>query len=298
MRIIVPYGRGGGSDRLARAMAIAITANASTNASKTVSVLNRPAHAGVSAALIYSQLTADGKTLLQATDNLVANTAGGHIPREVLRSLKPLAIVQQAFNQIYIRPGDQRFTNWQQVVQYSKENPAPLTIAVVGNPFTMEPILVHQLEQALSITLKIQSYDQPKVRYQALTEGEVDLLIEQPGDVLTLLERSEIKPILTLLKQRSPSFPQVPALTESGLAFDPMFRFRGYFIASDTPGSKISELQKTLKQAWDSKEFQAFNHQQMIKKNSYLSGDNARAFIQQQYGIYQRFAGQQTQPVR
>lgn len=254
LRIIVPYGRGGGSDQLSRAMAKAINKLTRIN----VTVTNRPARGGAEAFEIFSKLKPEDNTILQATDNLVANYITGHIKLHPTKQLTPIAIAQLTFNQIYIRTNNHKYDNWQGFVQYAKTNPV-ITIANVGNKGSMEYLSIQNIEQNLGIKIQQKSYDRPHNRYQALLNNEVDALIEQPGDVEIHLNIHAIKPILTLLNTRPTEFKNTPVLTDAGLSFKPLYRFRGFFTINTVSLAQRQWLEKTIHQAWQTPEFQAFN---------------------------------------
>ncbi|RDH44015.1 tripartite tricarboxylate transporter substrate-binding protein [Zooshikella ganghwensis] len=283
IRIIVPYGVGGGSDQHSRAMAQALE-NTST---LKVFVTNRPADGGKEAFKIFFSLPPDGTNILQATDNLVSNHVTGHIRYHPSKDLIPIGITQLTFNQIYVRSDDSRFKNWSEFVTFAQNN-APITIANVGNIGSMEHVMLNQLQQALNLSVFQESYDRPQLRYQALLNQSVDALIEQPGDVKFLLDKSKIKPIISLVNQRPAGFPSVPALDDVKLNITPMYRFRGFFIHAETPPHIVKKLTQQFQRAWASPLFQQFNADNyMDMLPQYMDQQSATQFIDQLIIHYQ-----------
>ena len=83
------------------------------------------------------------------------------------------------------------------------------------------------------------SFDKGGPRYAALKGGQVDALFEQPGDVRGFLESGDFKPILTLLFERPSAFADVPSMTDVGLSFTPLMRFRGFYVNKNAPAMRF-----------------------------------------------------------
>ncbi|MGI0116219.1 tripartite tricarboxylate transporter substrate-binding protein [Zooshikella sp. RANM57] len=284
IRIIVPYGVGGGSDQHSRAMAQALE---HTSALK-VYVTNRPADGGAEAFKIFFSQTPDGTNVLQATDNLVSNYVAGYIRYHPTKDLIPIGITQLTYNQIYVRSDDTRFSNWESFVTFAQSH-APITVANVGNTGSMEYLMLNQLQQKLHLSIFQESYDRPQLRYQALLNKSVDALIEQPGDVKFLLEKYQIKPIISLVKQRPSGFLDVPALGDMKLAITPMFRFRGFFLHATTPPKIVKRITQQFQKAWASPSFQQFNKDNYMDLiPHYMEHHSAVQFIDQLIIQYQQ----------
>ncbi|MBU2711109.1 tripartite tricarboxylate transporter substrate-binding protein [Zooshikella harenae] len=284
IRIIVPYGVGGGSDQHSRAMAQALEHTSPLK----VYVTNRPADGGAEAFKIFFSQPADGSNILQATDNLVSNYVAGYIRYHPTKDLIPIGITQLTYNQIYVRSDDSRFNNWESFVAFAQSH-APITVANVGNTGSMEYLILNQLQQNLHLSIFQESYDRPQLRYQALLNRSVDALIEQPGDVKFLLEKSQIKPIISLVKQRPAGFPNIPALNDIKLNITPMFRFRGFFLHATTPPKTVKRITQQLQQAWASPSFQQFNKDNyMDLLPHYMDQQSAIPFINQLIIQYQQ----------
>ncbi|MCX4025390.1 hypothetical protein H0A36_24600 [Endozoicomonas sp. SM1973] len=285
LRIIVPYGRGGGSDQLSRAMG-----NAIQKATKIkVIITNRPDRGGAEAVDIFARLKPKDWVILQATDNLIANYINGIIKLHPTKELIPIAITQLTFSQIYIHPQNPHYSNWQEFLQYAKTKPT--TIANVGNRGSMEYLSIQGIELNLGVTLHQKSYDRPNHRYQALLNGEVNALIEQPGDVDMLLNIKSIKPILTLLDKRPLVFKEVPSLPDVGLSLTPLYRFRGFFALKATPKKQLKWLETIINQAWQTPAFQAFNKEKhMHLLDSYMDSKQATLFINQLIETYRNMS--------
>ncbi|MFQ5882132.1 MAG: tripartite tricarboxylate transporter substrate binding protein [Candidatus Methylomirabilales bacterium] len=274
--IIVPYGAGGGSDQLTRAMASALEKVVGV----PVTVVNKPGGGGRAAIPDFMAAPADGYTLMEHIDDSATLYASGKIRENPAKDWVPLVIAQITFSQIYVRPDDARFKDWESFVSYAKANPRKVTIANVGAVGSMERVTMLQLEKAFGFKTTQVSFDKPAERYASLIGKHVDALFEQPGDVRRFLEAGEMKVILTIYPERPQAFAVVPSLTDIGLKWEPLLRWRGFFARKGVPGERLKYLEWAMGEAWKSTDFQAFNKKKFMHLiNSYRNTGDARKLI-------------------
>ena len=253
--MIVPFGAGGGSDQLARAMAKAMGIVADIQ----FQVVNKPGGGGTSAIPDFMLAPPDGYTVLEHIDNAISAFAKGDIKENPARDWTPICMTQITFSQIYSRSDDKRFSNWDDVVAYAKKNPNKLTIANVGKVGSMEVVVMHQIENALGIKFKQIAFDKPAERYGALLGKQVDLLFEQPGDVRSFLDSNKMKPLLTFFDKRPSAFSDVPTHVEKGAKFKSLTRFRGFYVKKGVPRDRLKFLQEACAVAFEEESYAAFN---------------------------------------
>ncbi len=276
MTIIVPYAEGGESDLMSRAMAAALE----TVVGVKVLVVNKPGESGMAAVPEFMAAPADGYTLLESIDEAAANFAAETLQQNPALDWWPLAMAQVTFSQIYIRPGDVRFTDWPSFVAYARASPGDVKIANVSTPGAMERVNLFKIEQALGFGINQVAFDNPAERYAALIGGTVDALLEQPGDVASFLESGKMMPILTLYPERPFTHEKVPTLSDVGLAFDPMPRFRGFWTLPSVAEPRRIYLEAAIRAAWETDSFQAFNRQRAMHLiDSYRNHDDAKEMI-------------------
>lgn len=265
--MIVPYGAGGGSDQLARAMAKSITEVSNVN----VQVVNKPGGGGTAAIPDFMLAPSDGYTIMQHLDLAVSSFAKGDIRENPAKDWTPLCMAQVTFSQLYIRTDETRFTDWESFLKYAKENEGKVTIANDSKIGSMEQINMSKLEQALGFKTKLISYDKPAERYASIVGGHVDILFEQPGDVNNFLQNKSIKPILTFYSERPGAFADVPTHKEVGADFDALLRFRGFFVKAGMPEDRLNYLQTACSEAFKTESFQTFNKKKYMDLiDSYL----------------------------
>lgn len=253
LTMIVPYGAGGGSDQLSRAMAAAME----PALGQPIQVVNKPGGGGMAAVPDFMTAPSDGYTILESIDDAVTNYVAGKLQEHPGENWEPLCMAQITFSQIYIRPDDERFNDWASFLAYAKDN--EVNLANLGNAGSMERINMKKLEEALGFATNQIAFDKPAERYAALIGAQVDALFEQPGDVRSFLDAGQMTPVLTIYPERPEAFADVSTHQEAGADFEALLRFRGFYIHPDVPEDRKRFLEATCKQGFDSADFQTFN---------------------------------------
>ncbi|MEZ5934461.1 MAG: tripartite tricarboxylate transporter substrate binding protein [Alphaproteobacteria bacterium] len=281
LTMIVPYGAGGGSDQLSRAMASAME----PTLGQPIQVVNKPGGGGMAAVPDFMTAPADGYTLLESIDDAVTNYVSGKLAEHPGEDWEPLCMAQITFSQIYIRPDDERFKDWETFLAYAKENQA--TLANLGNAGSMERINMKKLEDALGFETNQIAFDKPAERYGALIGAQVDALFEQPGDVRSFLDAGQMVPILTIYPERPEAFADVPTHLEAGADFEALLRFRGFYVLPSVPEDRKRFLAAACRQGFDSADFQAFNESKyMTLIDSYRDTAGSKELIAKAVDTY------------
>jgi tripartite-type tricarboxylate transporter receptor subunit TctC len=145
LTMIVPYGTGGCSDQLTRAMTAALEKVIKV----PVTVVNKPGGGGVAGLSDFFAARADGYTLTEHIDDAATLYASGRIKENPAVDWFPLCVAQITFSQIYVRPSDKRFPNWAAVLKAAQAKPGQLTIANVAHAGSMERVTLYLLDKAL-----------------------------------------------------------------------------------------------------------------------------------------------------
>jgi tripartite-type tricarboxylate transporter receptor subunit TctC len=152
----------------------------------------------------------------------------------------------------------------------------------------MELVTMSQVEEATGITTNQIAFDKPAERYGALIGGHVDALFEQPGDVKSFLDAGQIKPILTIFNERPSAFADVPTHRDVGGDFDPLTRFRGFYVKAGTPEPIVSFLEAACREAFQTESYQAFNKNKFMDLiDSYRDTEGSVTLIDNAVKTYQ-----------
>lgn len=283
LTMVVPYGPAGGSGQVAAAMAEAVTELTDVAINRD----HKPGGSGTVGMTAYMAAPADGYNVLEHIDDASsAHALDSSLPNPAT-DLIPLVTSQVTFSQIYIRANETRFTDWPSFVDWVKAQDGKATIANVSKEGSMERVTMRFITDAAGMEIQQISFDKGAPRYGALLGGQVDALFEQPGDVRNFLDAGQFKPILTVFDERPDAFADTPTHREMGMDFDPLLRFRGFFVHADAPADRVEWLKWAFQRAYCQDSYQAFNESKfMTVIDSYRDTDGSVELINQTVGQY------------
>lgn len=285
LTMIVPYGPGGGSGQVSRAMIQGVKEATGIDITPDY----KPGGGGMVGLKTYMAAPADGYTVLEHIDDATSAFAAGRSNVHPGKDLIPLVISQITFSQVYIRGNETRFKDWKSFVAYAKKAGGKATIANVSGEGSMERINMNLAAEHFGIKVQQVSFDKPAPRYAALKGGQVDALFEQPGDVKGFLESGDFKPILSFLKERPGAFASVPSMADVGLTFTPLMRFRGFYINKNAPADRVKYLQWAFQKGYHQPSYLAFNKKKFMDLiPSFRDTDGAIKLIGDTMGVYRQ----------
>ena len=255
LSMVVPYGPAGGSGQVAQAMAQAVSELTGVNINRD----HKPGGSGTVGMTAFMATPADGYTVMEHIDDASSAHALDSGRPNPAEDLIPLVTSQITFSQIYIRTEEDRFTDWASFVEWVKAQGGKATIANVSKEGSMERITMKFITDATGMEIQQISFDKGAPRYGALAGAQVDALFEQPGDVRSFLDSGTFRPILTILKEAPEAFADIPDLTDAGLDFEPLFRFRGFYVHKDAPADRVEWLQWAFQKAYCETSYQDYN---------------------------------------
>ena len=276
LTMVVPYGPAGGSGQVAQAMAKAVSDLTGVSINRD----HKPGGSGTVGMTAFMATPSDGYTVMEHIDDASSAHALDSGRPNPAADLIPLVTSQITFSQVYIRTNEDRFSDWNSFVKWVKAQNGKATIANVSKEGSMERVTMKFITDATGMKIQQISFDKGAPRYGALAGGQVDALFEQPGDVRKFLDAGKFKPILTILKERPGAFADVPSLTDAGLDFDPLFRFRGFYVHKDAPADRVEWLQWAFQKAYCQESYQKYNDSKyMTLIESYRDTAGSRELI-------------------
>jgi len=276
LTMIVPYGPAGGSGQVAAAMAEAVTELTGVSINRD----HKPGGSGTVGMTAYMAAPADGYSVLEHIDDASSAHALDSSRPNPAEDLVPLVTSQVTFSQIYIRTNETRYTDWPSFVEWVKAQGGKATIANVSKEGSMERVTMKFITDATGMQIQQISFDKGAPRYGALLGGQVDALFEQPGDVRKFLDAGNFKPILTIFNERPGVFADVPTHKEMGMDFEPLLRFRGFFVHKGIPADRLAWLQWAFQRGYCEDSYQKFNDSKFMNViDSYRDTDGAKNLI-------------------
>jgi len=241
---VVQYGAGGGSDIFVRSLM-----NASAkDIGVTVNVTNLTGGAGVKASTYVLAQPADGYTIYNFSPEQLINTVMG---RENYKQFVPLCNVQMDESIFYVR-AESQFKTIQDVIKYAKANPGKLQITGT-TPLSPDEIIIMLFAKAAGIKIKYIPFDKAPETHAAVLGGHIDVLHEEPGVIMPLIESGKLRPLIVFTEERLPTAWGKNVPTAKELGFDiTMGRWRGLAVKKGTPPEIINWLADVLKKGTES----------------------------------------------
>ena len=283
LTMIVPYGPAGGSGQIAAAMAEAVTGHTGVSINRD----HKPGGSGTVGMTAYMAAPADGYAVLEHIDDASSAHALDSSRPNPSVDLIPLVISQVTFSQIYIRTNETRYNDWKSYAKWVKAQNGKSTIANVSKEGSMERVTMKFITEAAGLKIQQISFDKGAPRYGALLGGQVDALFEQPGDVRKFLDAGKFKPILTIFNESPSVFADVPTHRDMGMSFEPLLRFRGFYVHANAPANRVEWLQWAFQRAYCQDSYQKFNESKfMTVIDSYRDTAGARILINNSIAQY------------
>ncbi len=270
IELIIPWGEGGGADKLGRKAADLLSKAMHTQ----VDVINVPGSTGNIGMAKLLKEKSDGYRLAIVTAEtyaLLAHLNPGWKPEDII----PLGIMNHQASALFVA-SNSPYKTWADFEKQARQKPGTLRVAIsgLGSP---DYITLNQFAEK-GIHLVPVPFANPEERYAALTSNLADALYEQPGDVRLLLEKNAIRPVLIFNSARISRYANVPTSKEAG--YGPgLWQFRAIVAKAGTDPAQITTLSNALTQVAGTPEFKKFLETELSEKNDFLAGKDAAAFL-------------------
>ena len=251
VKIIVPFPAGGTADAIPRLVADWL----SRRWAQPVIVENRTGAAGNIGAEFAYRSAPDGYTLLASpppplviNQNLYPQL--GYDPTR----FEPIVVIAHVPNALIVNPNSVRASSVAELVEYLQENPEKVTAATQGNGTTSH--LTSELFQLMAkVKLRHVPYRGSAPALQGLLAGDVDLMFDNLGVSLPLVEAGKLKLLAVASAKRLPSLPNVPTIAEILPGFEAVAWY-AIVAPPKTPGSIVNKINADVNEALRQPELQ------------------------------------------
>lgn len=255
IEVVVQYGAGGGSDIFVRSLMMP----ARRTLNVPINVTNLTGGAGVKASQYVLSQPADGYTIYNFSPEQLINTIFGR--ENYKQEFAPLCNVQQDLSMFYVR-AESQFKTLQDVIKYAKENPGKLqfTGTTAASP---DEVIIMLFAKKAGIKVKYIPFDAAPETHAAVLGGHIDVLHEEPGVIMSLIEAKKLRPLVIFTEKRVEKFPDVPTGRELGFDIT-MGRWRGLSVKKGTPQEIINYLADAFKKAANHSSYKAIAHASLL----------------------------------
>jgi tripartite-type tricarboxylate transporter receptor subunit TctC len=150
-------------------------------------------------------------------------------------------------NALLVNPNKVKASSVHELIDYLQKNPDTVTAATQGNGTTAH--LTSELFQLMAkVKLRNIPYRGSAPALQGLLAGDVDLMFDNLGVSLALVESGKLKLLAVASAQRLPSLPQVPTLAETLPGFEAVAWY-GIVAPPQTPKSVVDKVNADVNEA-------------------------------------------------
>jgi tripartite-type tricarboxylate transporter receptor subunit TctC len=247
LNLIVPNPPGGLVDTSARLVGDALA----KVMNHSVVIDNKPGGSGnLAYSLVARQAAKDGHTLL-------VSYSGYHIANPImmdklpwdLKELTPIGLVTVATNVVAVHPSVP-VSNLKEFIAYAKANPGKLNYASQGNG-SVSHIGTEIFKQYTGAGMTHVPYKGSGQAIADVLAGQVQVFITTPPSVMQHVQSGKLKALAVTGKSRHPGMPQVPTISEAGLANFELESWVAIYAPAGVPASVLQKLSADLKRAME-----------------------------------------------
>jgi tripartite-type tricarboxylate transporter receptor subunit TctC len=240
IRLIVPYGLGGSSDVIARALAIEL----GKNLGQTVVVDNKAGGQGVIAMQEAARALPDGYTIILGhVGTLAVNPAMMQkLPYDVQRDFAPVTLLAKVPMVFAIGPKSNA-SSLSQFIAQAKSAPGVLSYGSAGNG-SAGHLAFEMLKLATGMNVIHVPYKGTGAQMTDLLAGNIDAASAGLPGFLPHVKSGELKILAVGSAQRMQAIPNVPTVAELGYKNFESTQWFGLLVPSKTPDSVIARINK------------------------------------------------------
>ena len=241
IRIVVPFGAGGGADLVTRFLAQRMTTALGTS----VVVDNRPGGGGLIGTQIVATAAPDGYTLVEASATTLAVVPMmTKAPYDALRDLAPITMMGAQPHVVVVHPSVP-VKSLQELIAYAKAKPGTLNYASSGNGGPN-----HLGTELFKLDAGIQMTHIPyKGNGPALTDllgGQVQVSLLTVAPSLPHIKAGKLRALAATSPERLPVLPDLPTVAELGFPNYEVRSWYGLLAPARTPRPIIARLHQEI----------------------------------------------------
>jgi len=250
IRIIVPYGAGGGSDYLARKLSDKL----SQRLGQTVIVENRPGADGIIGTNMVARAAPDGYTYLIAVGTHLLNPlVHKDLPYDTFADLTGVTMIARSPLLFSANNGIEA-KDMKDFVALSRAHPGKYSIAN-SEKFTM--MLVKMLADSQKMDIVHVPYKGSGPLLVDAAGGAVSIASSSIAAAIPYLKSKRLHPLAVTGLERTSALPEVPTLKELGLGDFDYYVTYGLYAPAKTPRAALERMRQEVKAVTSDPEMKA-----------------------------------------
>jgi tripartite-type tricarboxylate transporter receptor subunit TctC len=245
IRLIVPFGAGGGSDYVGRLVAQKLT----EQMGQTVVVENRPGAASLLGTELAARAAPDGYTLLLADSGFTINPAFyKNTKYDPLRDFDPITVVAETPYLLVVNPSLPYAGSLKEFMEAAKAEPGKINIGSAGNGSgTHLSGELFKLRAGLNLTHV--PYKSAGASVADVVSGQIQSSMSSAPPALPLVKAGRLKILASAAAKRSALLPDVPTFAESGVSDVLVTNWYSVMSVGGTPKPVLKRLHEELMRA-------------------------------------------------
>jgi len=247
-RLIVPFPAGGGSDVIGRIMAQKLT----ERLGQQVVVDNRPGAGGSIGTEAAVRSAPDGYTMVLASTSEIAinPTLYSKLSYDTVKDLAPIALIASTPMVVIVHPSLPVKTV-KNLIALAAAKPGAINVASAGTG-TITHLSGELFRSMTGVTWTHVPYKGAPPALTDLASGQVQVMFSSLPAAMAFIKIGRVKPIAVSTQKRAATLPEVPTVTESGVAGYDVEYWYGTFAPAATPKDIVirfhEEFAQSLKQ--------------------------------------------------
>ena len=237
VRWVVGYPAGGSTDIIARIVGHRL----SERLGQQFIIENKPGAGNNIATEAVVNAAPDGYTILLTDPGLVSNpTLQSDVPYDLFNGLQAVSIVGSS-PAVIVSSLKLPVTTFPELIAYAKDNPGKLNFASAGIG-TAPHLAGEMIKLAAGIEMTHVPYRGIGAAYPDVMSGKVQLAFSSIAGAVPFTADNRVRPVATTGSARSPVYPDVPTVAESGLPGFDVDLWIGIYAPAGLPPAVLAKL--------------------------------------------------------
>jgi len=250
VKIVVPFAPGGGTDVIARTLAQEMAKDLGVS----VIIENKPGAGTIIGTQAVATSAPDGYTLLMGTFAHAVNPfLNAKLPYDPHRDFAPVALVARSFNIVVVNPKSP-FHSVADLIAAAKADPGKLSYGTFGTG-TSAHLAGELFKNLAKVDLTTVPYKGAAPAITDLMGGQIDVMFTTIASAASLIEAGQLRALAVSSAERSPAFPKLPTVAETGVPGYAAEGWYGLFAPANTPADIIARLNQSAALAVQSEAF-------------------------------------------
>ena len=280
VELVVHTGPGGGSDVLARQMALIMEQEKLVPV--RVQVANKPGGGGTVAAAYLAEKKGEQHTIGLFTGVWLTNPLTIEKANVTLKDLTPVVRLVLEPAVIAVK-NDAPYKTLGDFVAAAKAKPGELKQSG-GSITSRDNVVRQQIQKVSGARWQFISFPGGGERIAALLGGHVNMMVIEPAEAGEHIRAGNMRVLAQVSDKRLPMFPNVPTLKEAGIDVTPVPQVRGVVAPPGIPRENVAYWEGVFKKLTQTASWKKFLDDNQFEDGYQTSGELAK--------FYDEFSGQ------